>query len=169
MKYISTLIFALALAYSWKLVHQNKPINFETHASIQLKLVDVIKQSILQAKPLAKNIEIIKISTEPINDMSVKAYFSYKFQEPDADSNELTEQAIEGEAILTRKNGVDPKEDHWSIEKVTTKNGAMIFKNGLEISPIAVPGEESITTEPTKTIEPSATPTTVPVNEKTHD
>ena len=30
MKYISTLIFALALAYSWKLVHKNKPINLFT-------------------------------------------------------------------------------------------------------------------------------------------
>jgi hypothetical protein len=165
MKYVSTLIFAVALACSWNLVHQESAINFETHAAIQLKLVDVIRQAVLEMKPAATDIQIVDISTKPIDDHRVKAFFSYKFQEPDAESGELTEQQITGEATLSRNKGVDPNQDHWVMEKVITKTGEMAFKNGLVISPVAVPGEgvpvQTLTPTPDSTPLPQA-PTETP-------
>lgn len=153
MKYISTLIFGVALAGSWNLVHRDSPINFETHASIQLKLVDVIRQSVMEIKPAAQNVEILNLATEPVNEHTVKAYFTYKFQEPEAETGELTEQTISGEATLRRNKGADPNEDHWTMENVSTKTGEMTFKNGIVITPIAIPGEE--TALPTASPEPA--------------
>ncbi len=160
MKYISTLIFAIALACSWNLVHRESPIDFETHASIQLKLIDVIRQSVMEIKPNAKNIEILNVSTELVNEHTVKAYFSYKFQEPDAETGELTEQTINGEATLRRNKGADPNEDHWVMENVITKTGEMTFKKGLVITPVTIPGEENP--------EPMATATPVPPAAEEH-
>lgn len=135
MKYISTLIFVIALIVSWQLIHEKATINFETHASIQLKMVDVIKQSILEIKPLAENIEILNISTEPLSDQAIKAYFSYKYSEPDEESKEFVEQQIHGDAILRRKNGPNFSEDHWVLENVQTQTGNLTFKNGIVITP----------------------------------
>jgi hypothetical protein len=161
MKYISTLIFALALAYSWNLVHREAKINFETHASIQLKLIDVIKQSVQEIKPLARDIEVLNVSTEPIDEHSVKAHFNYKFQEPDTETGELTEQKIEGEAFLRRNKSIDPNDDHWTMENVSTKTGTMTFKSGIVISPVAIPGEEAAV--------PTASETPIPMNAPAHD
>lgn len=135
MKYISTIIFIVALVVSWQLIHEKSAINFETHASIQLKLVDVIKQSILEIKPQAENIEILNISTEPLSDQTIKAYFSYKYSEPDEESKGLVEQQIHGDAVLRRKNGPNFSEDHWVLENVQTQTGHLTFKNGIVITP----------------------------------
>jgi hypothetical protein len=145
MKYVSTLIFALALIISWRLIHEQAAINFETHAAIQLKLVDVIKQSILEVKPNAEKIEITNISTEPLSDQALKAYFSYKYNEPDTNSGEMVEQQISGDAILRRKNGPNFSEDHWIMDNVQTQTGNMTFKNGIVITP----GEDDTKTETT--------------------
>lgn len=142
MKYISTLIFAVALAYSWSLVHREAPINFETHASLQLKMVDVIRESILKIKPTAQNIEILDIKTEALNDHSVKAFFSYKFQESDTESSEKVQNTIRGEATLTRTKSIDPSQDQWSLESVKTEAGEMNFENGIVIAPVSIPGED---------------------------
>ncbi len=146
MKYISTLIFAMALIVSWKLIQEENPINFETHASIQLKLVDVIKQSILEAKPQAENIEVLSVSTEPLSDQALKAYFSYKYSEQDTDSGEWIEQQISGDAVLKRKNRPHLSEDLWVMESVQTQTGNLTFKNGIVITPHddTTPAESSL-------------------------
>lgn len=135
MKYISTLIFAVALIYSWKLIHKETSIPFETHASLQLKLIEIIKRSVSEIKPLAEGIEIQNISTAPIDDHTVRAFFSYKFQEPDSETGDRTEQHIEGEAILRRKTSAEATTDQWIMENVAIKNGNMTFKNGIVITP----------------------------------
>ncbi len=142
MKYISTLIFTLALTYTWGLVHRENPINFETHASLQLKMVEVIRQSVSELKPTAQDIKVLNISTESVNDHTIKAIFTYQFLEPDTETGELTEQQIEGEAQLRRNQNSDSTEDHWVMDNVKTKSGTLNFKNGIIISPLSVPGTE---------------------------
>ena len=135
MKYISTLIFGVALVYTWNLVNQVPSIAFETHAGLQTKIAEVIKQSVIEIKPLVKEITIIKITTEPIDDKTVKARFSYKFVEASEESGELAEQQVEGEATLTRSASADPERDLWTMENVKTNTGAMSFKDGIVITP----------------------------------
>ncbi len=135
MKYLSTLIFALALVYTWKLVHEEPPVNFETHSAIQLKLVEAIRSSILELKPLAKNINILSVSTETINDHTLKTYFTYKFEEPDNETGELVEQEIKGEAQLKKSPEPNTAEEKWIMENVSTQTGTMNFKNGIIITP----------------------------------
>lgn len=163
MKYISTVIFAIALIVSWQLIHEKATINFETHASIQLKMVEVIKQSILEIKPLAENIEILNISTEPLSDQAIKAYFSYKYSEPDEESKEQVEQQIHGDAILRRKNGPNFSEDHWVLENVQTQTGNLTFKNGLVITPKEDDAENPA--EGTENMNPASEDTSAPAHE----
>lgn len=157
MKYISTLIFALALVYTWKLVHEEAPINFETHSTIQLKLVEAIRASILELKPLAKNINILNVSTETINDHTLKTYFSYKFEEPDNETGELVEQEINGEAQLKKSTEPNLTEEKWVMDNVTTKTGTMNFKNGIVISPNESDTQDS-NTNPTQEHPAGASP-----------
>lgn len=135
MKYISTLIFGVALAYSWNLVQQVPAINVQTHAALQNRLADVIRQSVQEIKPAAKDIVIIKVTTEPIDEKTVKARFSYSFVEADEESGDLTQQQVDGEAVLKRSQGSDPDRDLWTMENVKTNTGAMTFKNGIVITP----------------------------------
>lgn len=156
MKYISTVIFVIALIVSWQLIHEKSAINFETHASIQLKLVDIIKQSVLEIKPHAENIEILNISTEPLSDQTIKAYFTYKYSEPDEESKDLVEQQINGDAVLRRKNGPNFSEDHWVLENVKAQTGNLSFKNGLVITPNE---KDSNTENPSEAEKPAPTET----------
>lgn len=167
MKYISTLIFTLALIYSWKLVHEESPVNFETHAAIQLKLVETIRKSILELKPTAKNINILNVSTETINDHTLKTYFSYKFEEPDETTGELVEQEISGEAQLKKSSEPNSTEEKWVLENVTTQTGTMNFKNGIVITPNSseekmIPLEETPSINTTPVPSPTSTPTEAP-------
>lgn len=164
MKYISTLIFAVALAYTWNLAQQEQPISFQTHAALQLKLGDVIQQSVREIKPSATAIEIINITTQPISDEKIKAYFSYRFQEPDAETGEVMIQQINGEAILHRTKQFDNSQDLWTMDNVQTNTGAMEFKSGIVITPGSeqddMPSGEEVAPEnnanPAAPIEPSA-------------
>lgn len=135
MKYISTLIFGLALAYTWNLVNQVPSIAFETHAALQSKLAEVIRQSIIEIKPNAQEITIIKVTTEPVSEKTVRARFSYTFLETDEENGEITKQQIDGEALLNRSQGADPERDLWTMENVKTNTGAMTFKEGIVIAP----------------------------------
>jgi len=159
MKYLSTLIFVVALIVSWRIIHEESAINFETHAAIQLKMVEVIKQSILEVKPLAQKIEVLSVSTEPLSDQALKTYFSYKFSEPDNESGELVEQQISGDAILRRKTGPSISDDHWILENVKTQTGNMTFKNGIVITPEDSKAPEGTKpSEDTKTLESPKAP-----------
>lgn len=135
MKYISTVIFGIALAYTWNLVQQVPAINVQTHAALQTRLAEVIRQSVIEVKPSAKEIIILKVTTEPIDEKSVKAHFSYTFVETDEETGELTQQQVDGDALLKRSQGADPDRDLWTMENVKTNTGAMSFRDGIVITP----------------------------------
>lgn len=142
MKYISTIIFALALAYSWHLVHREVPISAQTHEELQQIWLDGLKERILQVKPQARNIQIIDIRSEALNENNVKLSFTYQFQEPDEDPNQLVTQKIESEAFLARSKTAAAGSNEWDLVKLKIETVEMDFKDGVLITPVAVPGDQ---------------------------
>lgn len=142
MKYISTIIFAVALAYSWNLIHREVPISAATHEELQQIWLDGLRERILQVKPEAQNIEMIDIRSEALNDTTVKLSFSYRFQEPDENNGPLITQTIKSEALLLKSKPKDPNSNEWDLSKLKIETVEMDFKDGVLITPVAVPGNE---------------------------
>lgn len=157
-KIISLIVFAVALIWTWNIIHSTQAIGFETHSGIQQKLTELIQQTIANKKPEAKDLKVTRLWTESLSDNKVRAVFSYKFNEPSAD-NESTEQTIEGEAILHREPSDGTTEDRWTLQSVKTTNDVLIFSEGSTVSPATV--TEPTTTENTSEA-PAATPAASP-------
>lgn len=147
MKYLSLLIFAVFLSWTWNLIHQEPSISFETHAGIQEKLAQLIQQTVLAKKPTATEIRIQKIWTEPQGDDKVMAHFIYSFQEPDTNGKTLTSQ-ITAQGLLEKAADDGSGLDRWNLSKVQTTNDAVSFEDGLSITPGEEPKTESPLTAP---------------------
>lgn len=133
-KLVSFLVFAALLIWSWTVVHSVSQTGFETHAGIQDKLSSLIENLVQTKKPSATNISVEKMITENIGTDKVKAHFSYSFQESQQ-GGELSEQVIQGEAILRREPSENPSEDKWILQSVKTNNDSISFVEGTVIGP----------------------------------
>lgn len=150
MKYFSVLVFAVLLAWTWNMIHHSQAISFETHAGIQEKLAQLIQQTVLQKKPDASNVHIQKIWTEPQSPDKVLAHFIYSFQEPDTGGKMLTNQ-IQGQGLLERQADDGSGLDRWSLTQVKTTNDAVVFEDGL----LVTPGDEPAAPESPVTVPPT--------------
>lgn len=163
-KIVSLIIFAVALIWTWNIIHSSRAIGFETHSGIQQKLAELIRQTIQNKKPDSKDLVITRLWTEPLSDNKVRAIFAYKFSEPAA-NGEATEQSIEGEAILHREASEDSKLDKWTLQSVKTTNDVLTFSEGSLITPdMQTEGDEDSST--TATPETSTAPAAPAPTEK---
>lgn len=136
MKYMSTIIFALCLAWSWNIVHKESSVSFQTHAALQTKLAEIIATTIKQLKPSSDNFAIKTLWTETLSSDQVKAHFTYKFDEVDT-AGELVGSEINGEAILQKDVSVANQTQHWTLVNVKTNTGSLNFRDGITITPTA--------------------------------
>ncbi|MFN9065982.1 MAG: hypothetical protein ACK5V3_02060, partial [Bdellovibrionales bacterium] len=86
-KIISPLVLAAVLLWTWHIVHSQSAIGFETHSGVQLKLAELIGNTLQAKKPDAENLQIVKIWTAPLNENKIQAVFSYKFTEKSEDGD----------------------------------------------------------------------------------
>lgn len=144
-KIISLLVFAVALVWTWNLFNgAPAAVAFETHADIQTKLAELIKESLIAKKPSASGFQVMRIWTETLGDNKVRAVFAYKFNDS-IENGETTEQTIEGEAILHRQPSTFQEEDHWVVQSVKTTNDIVSFNEGATVSPnMDLPTEEPV-------------------------
>lgn len=138
-KFFSVLFFAVALSFTWHIIHTDTAIGAETHSGIQEEMSTLILQTLQAKKPGAKDIRITRMWTETLDDHKVRAVFAYRFSEAGA-NNEMLEQTIEGEAILHREPSDDPRLDKWILQQVRTTNDAVNFTEGTVVTP--VPGAD---------------------------
>lgn len=159
-KIISLVVFAAALIWTWNLFHgASSAVAFETHADIQTKLAELIKESLIAKKPSASNVQVVRMWTESLGDNKVRAVFAYKFVEKIEGTeagNETTEQTIEGEAILHREPSTYKSEDHWVVQSVRTTNDIVTFSEGSTVAPNMV--LEPTTAAPAEQAPSTATP-----------
>lgn len=133
-KIVSLVIFAAALFWTWNIIHSTPAIGFETHSGIQMKLADMIKETVMAKKPTAKNFHITRLWTESLSDTKVRAVFSYQFSDT-VENNETTEQTVEGEAVLFREPKDESNQDRWVLQSVRTTNDIVTFSEGLVVTP----------------------------------
>ena len=144
MKYLSVFMFTLLLAWTWNVIHRETAISFETHAGIQEKLALLIQQTVMNKRPSASKILIQKIWTEPKGQDEVLAHFTYSFQEPDAHGKFLTNQ-ITGQSLLQKQTDNGSGLDRWSLKEVKTTGDAVVFEEGLLVTPGDEPNASSVT------------------------
>lgn len=133
-KIVSLVVFTVALAWTWNIIHTSAAVGSETHSGIQEKLGQLIQQTVMNKKPGAKNFRITKLWTETLSDTKVRAVFSYSFSEA-AEGNEFVQQNIDGEAILFREPKDDSRMDRWTLQSVKTTNDAVTFNEGVVVTP----------------------------------
>lgn len=139
MKKILSLVFlVVVLVWTWNVIHSQNAVGFETHSGIQMRLAEMIKNTLLSKKPEATDFEVVRLWTETINDSKVKAIFSYKFKE--ILDGEPTEQKIDGEAILERapsEASTAENIDRWILQDFKATNDALVFEQGTVVTPTA--------------------------------
>ena len=154
-KIISVIVFVAALVWTWNLIHTSPTVGFETHSGIQEKLITLITETVKEKRAQATDFAITRLWTETMADNKVRATFAYRFSEPAANGAEMTDQTIEGEAILHREPSADQAIDRWVIQSVRTKTDAVNFQEGLVVGPVS--GEDEIDpTAPAGTGAPTA-------------
>lgn len=141
-KLLGFAIFTALMIWTWGLIHSTSPVTFETHAGIQEKLSTLI-QTIIQSKiPNATDVNVSKMITENLSNNQVKAIFSYSYTEPQ-ENGEVSEQIIDGEAVLAREASENPDDDKWVLQSVKTTGDSITFVEGTVIGPESeVPAEE---------------------------
>ncbi len=135
-KLLSFVIFAALLIWTWKVVHRESNLGFETHAGIQAQLEQIIQAAVMAKRPSATEFKMQKLWTEPMTNNKVKAHFSYSFQESDT-LQAPVEQTIEGEAVLYREAPqANPSAedgnltDSWVLQSVKTTRDSVVFSEG---------------------------------------
>lgn len=145
-KIISLVVFIAALVWTWNVIHTSQAVGFETHSSIQIKLAELIKQTLATKKPHSKDLSITRLWTETLGENKVRAVFAYKFTDV-SEQGEALEQVIEGEAILHREPSENSSVDKWTLQSVKTTNDIVVFTEGSTITP----GEETPVETPIET------------------
>jgi hypothetical protein len=165
MKYLSLIVFVIALAWTWHLVHSDNPVSFETHSSIQEKLATLITETIQAKRPTATDIVIQKVWTENMSATGdrVKALFVYSFKDNSGEAGPITSE-IRGEGFLERQPDDGSGNDRWVLTKVFTSSDSIQFDDATIVT-ASSDGSDSATTETTspeaktpETVTPAAAP-----------
>lgn len=143
MKYISLLIFAVALIWTWNIIHDSSSISFETHSGIQERMAEYLNNKIKEKKPTASEIKVEKIWTEVLGINKVRAFFIYSFS--DMTESGPVKSEIKGEGILERQAEDDSGMDRWTLTKIHTTSDAIQFDEATLITGSAksLPKEDS--------------------------
>ncbi|MFS4459219.1 hypothetical protein [Bdellovibrio sp. HCB2-146] len=155
-KIVSLVVFIVALAWTWNVIHSSEAIGFETHSGIQTKLAELIQQTLSAKKPHAKDLSIMRLWTESMGENKVRAIFAYKFTDT-SETGEALEQIIEGEAVLHREPSETPNVDKWTLQSVKTTNDMVVFSEGSTITPGEAAPESEASPAPTATATPAPT------------
>lgn len=150
MKYLALIVFAAALIWTWNIVHTDPNVSFETHSGIQEKLAVLITDTVKAKKPSASDVVVERVWTELLGPGKVKAFFIYSYKDQTAEG--AINSTIRGESYLERQDNDGSGFDRWSLVKVNTTSDAIVFDEGM----IVTPGES---TEPNSVFN-QGTPTT---------
>lgn len=130
MRYLSLIFIILAMWWTWSITHSHAAIPEAEHASVQQELKRVIRDYITSHLPTAKNIEFDRFWTETLKPNSIRATFSYTFDDEDV-NHQSAQIGIDGYAVLNRKADGD---DVWSLDQLNVTNDHYIFLNGSTVA-----------------------------------
>lgn len=131
-KIIGLIVFVVALVWTWNVINSPSAVSYETHIGIQTNFSQLLKSTVEQKRPTAKNITITKIYTETMDDNKVKAIFAYNYTEGDGASGQVL-QNIEGESVLHRDPQAAADDDRWLVQSIKTTGDSITFEDGIVI------------------------------------
>lgn len=135
MKYLSVLFIGAALAWTWSIANTVSDVSTETHAGIQSAMAQLVRSTVLQKRPQARDFLIQKMKTEDRENGTVRVHFQYAFTEPDSTGQDVRTK-ISGIAFLERgQAATDSAKETWAIKKFQTTSDVLTFENGLLITP----------------------------------
>lgn len=146
MKILGVLFFLVAMIWTWKVIHTEPSISFETHAGIQENMARLVLEQVQAKRPTATDIKINNVWTEILSEKTVKAHFSYSFKDKSAEGA-TTENQIQGEGLLERQAVDEKGMDHWTLKEVKTNSDAIVFSEALFVTPGAAEATPSAPTE----------------------
>jgi hypothetical protein len=152
MKYLSFIAFSALLIWTWKVIHTDASVNFETHAGIQEKLAVLIADTVKSKRPAATDVIVDRIWTELSGKDQVKAFFVYSFKEL-GESGELVRNSVKGQSLLERQSKDETGNDVWKLVKIQTNSSNLTFDEGLVVTPdmntdVEPPPAETTPSEP---------------------
>lgn len=147
MKFISPILFLIAMSWTWCLSMAAQPVPESVHLGVQTNLKRIITEYVQKNLATAKNVQFDKMWTEVIKKDRIKAVFAYTFVDENKENGDAKVQ-IEGFAILNKSNETADSMD-WSFDELHILNNSVDYKDPIRITP----GGPAEITEP-----PAATP-----------
>lgn len=132
MKYLSLIVFLIALQWTWSFSHRPSDISESAHVGIQIDLKKIISDYITENLPTSRNLKFEKFWSEQLKKNVVKASFAYSFDDDDQESGNAR-VLIEGYAILNRDSKADETFDYWNLDELYILNNKIDFKDPMLI------------------------------------
>lgn len=132
MKYLSLIVFLIALQWTWSFSHRPSNVSESAHVGIQSDLKKIISDYITENLPTSRNLRFEKFWSEQLKKNKVKASFVYSFDDEDQESGNAR-VVIEGYAILNRDSKVDETFDYWNLDELYILNNKIDFKDPMLI------------------------------------
>jgi Co/Zn/Cd efflux system component len=132
MKYLSLIVFLIALQWTWSFSHRPSNISESAHVGIQSDLKKIISDYVTENLPTSRNLRFEKFWSEQLKKNKVKASFVYSFDDEDQESGNAR-VVIEGYAILNRDSKVDETFDYWNLDELYILNNKIDFKDPMLI------------------------------------
>jgi hypothetical protein len=136
MKYLSLIVFALGLSWTWNIIHSRAEVPLQTHYIIQSKLREILAEAISKQKPNATQLTINSLWTESLKKDRIKAHLEYSFAEPSESGSVKTRISA---YVILQKNSPEVTEadglETWALSEVKATNDAVIFEEGLLVTP----------------------------------
>lgn len=160
MKFLSLILFIVALVWTWGIIHSVPKVSFETHVGIHDNLAVFIQEALAARKPEAKDFQIHRLWTEETKPENgeLKAHFTYSFAEEAA----KTRTTIQGWALLEAIKEVDgqPVEPgtRWKVKEVQPTSDSVTFEEGTTVKAkedLPPENDDAAATAPTPTPAPS--------------
>jgi hypothetical protein len=128
MKFISLIVFAVALSYTWCLSRQSQPVAESVHMGIQDDMKNIIKNYIEKHVEGSHDIHFEQMWTETVDaSKKVKAHFVYSFLDP-----QNTKIQLDGEALLN-KISESNEEVRYSFDELKIQNQSIVFDEPMNI------------------------------------
>lgn len=128
MKFISLILFIVALIYTWNLTHHRMPIEESVHVGIQDDLKNIIQNYIQDNVQNASGIQFERMWSETVDASTVRAHFIYSFI--DEANNRLE---IDGYAVLN-KVSENEEEVKFSFDELFIENQSIVFDEPMRIT-----------------------------------
>lgn len=166
MKFLSLILFIVALVWTWGIIHSVPKVSFETHVGIHDNLAVFIQEALSARKPEAKDFQIHRLWTEETKPENgeLKAHFTYSFAEEAA----KTRTTIQGWALLEAVKEVNgqPVEPgtRWKVKEVQPTSDSVTFEEGTTVraKEDLPPDSGAATSAPAPAAPPSPTPAPAP-------